>query len=87
MGDDSKALMKVFLPAIEGHVPGDMVRVFRALLEFCYLVQCNVITEDTLNQIQDTLGHFHRYHKIFGLVIPTFSLPRQHSMTHYVYMI
>ncbi|KAG1901623.1 uncharacterized protein F5891DRAFT_1128048 [Suillus fuscotomentosus] len=68
MGDDSKALMKVFLPAIEGHVPGDMVRAFRALLEFCYLVRRNVITEDTLNQIQDALGYFHRYHKIFGLV-------------------
>ncbi|KAG1804349.1 hypothetical protein EV424DRAFT_1330679 [Suillus variegatus] len=86
-GDDSKALMKVFLPAIEGHVPGDMVRAFRALLEFCYLVRRNVITEDTLNQIQDALGHFHRYRKIFGLVVPTFSLPRQHSMTHYVDMI
>jgi hypothetical protein len=79
--------MKVFLPAIEGHVPGDMVCAFYALLEFCYLVQRNVITEDTLNQIQDALGCFHCYRKIFGLVVPTFSLPRQHSMTHYVYMI
>jgi hypothetical protein len=79
--------MKVFLPAIEGHVPGDMVRAFRALLEFCYLVQRNVITEDTLNQIQDALGHFHHYRKIFGLIIPTFSLPRQHSMIHYMDMI
>jgi len=24
-GDDSKALMKVYLPAIEGHVPDDIV--------------------------------------------------------------
>jgi hypothetical protein len=79
--------MKVFLPAIEGHVPGDMVCTFCALLEFCYLVWRNVITEDTLNQIQDALGHFHRYHKIFGLIVPTFSLPRQHSMTHYMDMI
>ncbi|KAG1897368.1 uncharacterized protein F5891DRAFT_1129955 [Suillus fuscotomentosus] len=86
-GNDLKALMKVFLPAIEGHVPGDMVHAFRALLEFCYLVRRNVITEDTLNQIQDTLGRFHRYRKIFGLVVPTFSLPHQHSMTHYVDMI
>jgi hypothetical protein len=48
--------MKVFLPAIEGHVPQDMVRAFRALLEFCYLVRRNVITEDTLIQIQDAEG-------------------------------
>ncbi|KAG1891996.1 hypothetical protein F4604DRAFT_1565619 [Suillus subluteus] len=86
-GDDSKALMKVFLPAIEGHVPEDMVHAFRALLEFCYLVRRNVITEDTLNQIQDALHRFHRYRKIFDVVVPTFSLPRQHSMTHYTDMI
>ncbi|KAG1806680.1 uncharacterized protein HD556DRAFT_1428722 [Suillus plorans] len=82
-GDDSKALMKVFLPAIQGHVPQDMVHVFRTLLEFCYLVWCNVVTEDTLSQIQDALHRFHHYRKIFDIVVPTFSLPRQHSMTHY----
>ncbi|KAJ7885314.1 hypothetical protein B0H14DRAFT_2338731 [Mycena olivaceomarginata] len=27
-GDDSKALMKVYLPAIEGHVPPQMLRAF-----------------------------------------------------------
>ncbi|KAG1849361.1 hypothetical protein C8R48DRAFT_750259 [Suillus tomentosus] len=86
-GDDSKALMKVFLPAIEGHVPQDMVRAFRALLEFCYLVRRNIITEDTLIQIQDALRRFHHYRKIFDTIIPTFSLPRQHSMAHYVDMI
>jgi hypothetical protein len=79
--------MKVFLPAIEGHVPQDMVRAFRALLEFCYLVWRNIITEDTLIQIQDALRRFHHYRKIFDTVIPTFSLPRQHSMAHYVDMI
>ncbi|KAH7917799.1 hypothetical protein BV22DRAFT_1108505 [Leucogyrophana mollusca] len=36
-GDDSKALMKVYLPAIEGHVPPDAIRTFRAFLDFCYL--------------------------------------------------
>ncbi|KAG1896783.1 uncharacterized protein F5891DRAFT_1192680 [Suillus fuscotomentosus] len=86
-GDDSKALMKVFLPAIEGHVPGDMVRAFRALLEFCYLARRDVVTEDTLNQMQDALHRFHRYRQIFDLVVPTFSLPRQHSMIHYTDMI
>ncbi|KAG2126611.1 hypothetical protein DEU56DRAFT_872879 [Suillus clintonianus] len=62
-GDDSKALMKVFLPAIEGHVPEDMVH------------------------IQDALHCFHCYRKIFDVVVPTFSLPHQHLMTHYTDMI
>ncbi|KAG1775478.1 hypothetical protein EV702DRAFT_1180272 [Suillus placidus] len=84
-GDDSKALMKIYLPAIEGHVPTDVVRTFRAFLEFCYLVRRNVITEDTISQIEDVLCRFHHYCAIFLQlgVIPTFSLPRQHSMKHY----
>ncbi|KAH7923128.1 hypothetical protein BV22DRAFT_1016022 [Leucogyrophana mollusca] len=88
-GDDSKALMKVYLPAIEGHVPQDAVRAFRAFLEFCYLVRRNVITEDTLDQIQDALDRFQHYRKIFKAtgVVVSFSLPRQHSMTHYRFLI
>ncbi|KAG2363137.1 hypothetical protein BDR07DRAFT_1375978 [Suillus spraguei] len=86
MGDDSKALMKVYLPAIEGHVPQDVVHTFRALLDFCYLVHRNIITEDTLLEIDDALSHFHHYHEIFKAtgVILHFSLPRQHSLMHYV---
>ncbi|KAH7928302.1 hypothetical protein BV22DRAFT_1103185 [Leucogyrophana mollusca] len=88
-GDDSKALMKVYLPAIEGHVPSEVVRTFRAFLEFCYLVRRNIITEETLNQIQDALDRFHCYREVFrhvGVVF-TFSLPRQHSMKHYPVLI
>ncbi|KAG1894945.1 uncharacterized protein F5891DRAFT_1130746 [Suillus fuscotomentosus] len=82
-GDDSKALMKnlliqqVYLPAIEGHVPTDIVCAFRALLEFCYLVRHNIITEHVLVEIEDALSRFHHYHEIFKTsgTIPTFSLP------------
>ncbi|KAG2124061.1 hypothetical protein DEU56DRAFT_923674 [Suillus clintonianus] len=88
-GDDSKALMKVYLPAIEGHVPTDVVRTFRAFLEFCYLVRRSIITESTLGQIQDALDRFHHYRAIFEStgVVSTFSLPRQHSCTHYILLI
>ncbi|KAG0699126.1 hypothetical protein DFH29DRAFT_983647 [Suillus ampliporus] len=79
--DDSKALMKVYLPAIEGHIPTDVMHTFCMFLEFCYLIWHNIITESTLVQIQDTLNQFHHYRKIFEStgVILTFSLPRQHS--------
>ncbi|KAG2105072.1 uncharacterized protein F5147DRAFT_654257 [Suillus discolor] len=49
-GDYSKALMKVYLPAIEGHVPIDVVRTFRALLEFCYL--CYGETQNLRRSVQ-----------------------------------
>jgi hypothetical protein len=89
MGNNSKALMKVYLPAIQGHVPMDVVCTFRTFLEFCYLVQCNVITESMLVQIQEALDWFHQYRKIFKTtgIIPTFSLPQQHSCSHYILLI
>ncbi|KAG1870501.1 hypothetical protein C8R48DRAFT_596843 [Suillus tomentosus] len=88
-GNDSKALMKVFIPAIEGHVPQDMVHAFRALLEFCYIARRDVITEASLVQLSDALTRFHHYCQIFETTgtVPHFSLPRQHSMTHYADMI
>jgi hypothetical protein len=84
-GDDSKALMKVYLPAIEGHVPPDVVRCFRAFLEFCYIARANVITERTLASLEDALQRFYRYRVVFQTTGVRFniSLPRQHSMAHY----
>ncbi|KAG2116276.1 hypothetical protein DEU56DRAFT_974984 [Suillus clintonianus] len=88
-GDDSKALMKVYLPAIKGHVPQDVVRTFSAFLDFCYIVRREVLMEDDLVQLQDALNNFHQYREVFKTtgVILTFSLPRQHSMQHYCLMI
>ncbi|KAI0632415.1 hypothetical protein C8Q77DRAFT_1218797 [Trametes polyzona] len=85
-GDDSKALMKVYLPAIVGYVPDQMVQAFSAFLEFCYLVRRNVITTETLLQIEDALDRFHQHRVIFkevGVRLAGFSLPRQHSLVHY----
>ncbi|KAI6159829.1 hypothetical protein EDD17DRAFT_1887839 [Pisolithus thermaeus] len=84
-GNDSKALMKVYLPAIEGHVPVEIVRTFRALLEFTYLIHRNVITEETLVTIEDAINRFHKHREIFheSGTVQTFSLPRQHAMKHY----
>lgn len=89
-GNDSKALMKVYLPAIEGHVPQDIVQCFHAFLEFCYIVRQDIITEDTLKKLSDALQCFHQYQKIFqdtGVRINGFSLLRQHSLTHYISLI
>ncbi|KAG2106772.1 uncharacterized protein F5147DRAFT_746201 [Suillus discolor] len=81
-GDDSKALMKIYLAAIKGHVPQDVVRTFSAFLEFCYIVRCEALTEDDLVQLQDALNRFHKYWEVFKAtgVVSTFSLPCQHSL-------
>jgi hypothetical protein len=77
------------LPTIEGHVPEDVVRAFSAFLDFCYLVRRNILTEKSLEEIQDALARFHQYREIFKTTgtVTTFSLPRQHSMVHYVHCI
>ncbi|KAG1869607.1 hypothetical protein F4604DRAFT_2019614 [Suillus subluteus] len=88
-GDDSKALMKVYLAAIEGHVPQDVVCTFSAFLEFCYTVRREALTEDDLVKLQDALDRFHQYREIFKTtgVVSTFSLPCQHSLCHYILLI
>jgi Fe-S cluster biosynthesis and repair protein YggX len=76
----------VWLPAIEGLVPTDVVRTFRAFLEFCYLVRKDNLSETDLDAADDALRRFHQYREVFRRlkVRPLgFSLPRQHSMVHY----
>ena len=52
---------QVWLPAIEGYVPKDMIRAISAFLDFCYLVRRPTITQKTLTGIQDALDRFHHY--------------------------
>ncbi|KAL1753654.1 hypothetical protein FB107DRAFT_217331 [Schizophyllum commune] len=84
-GDDSKALMKVFLAAIAGHVPADMCRAFSSFLDFCYIARRNAITAPMLVELQAALDRFHRFRQVFIDVgiREDISLPRQHSLKHY----
>ncbi|KAF6753796.1 hypothetical protein DFP72DRAFT_813711, partial [Ephemerocybe angulata] len=85
-GDDSKALMKIYLCAIKGLVPPEIVHCIAAFLDFCYLVRRNDIDSDTLIEIQKALRRFHQHREFFqksGVRSTGFSLPRQHSLVHY----
>lgn len=77
--------MKVYINAIEGYVPEEMVCTFRAFLEFCFIAQHDIITDDTLEDLEDALKRFHEYREIFisANVRSNFALPRQHAMKHY----
>ncbi|KAH9951837.1 hypothetical protein B0H21DRAFT_843134 [Amylocystis lapponica] len=86
-GNDSKALMKIFLPAIVGHVPDKMVRCIAALLDFCYLARRSSHDTSTLKAMDNALSRFHTYRTVFeevGIRPNGFSLPRQHALVHYV---
>ncbi|KAI6149580.1 hypothetical protein BKA82DRAFT_128593, partial [Pisolithus tinctorius] len=81
--------LQVYIAAIEGYVPEDVICMFCAFLKFCYFVCQNVITEPTLTVIEDALTCFHSYCEVFwnAQVITEFSLPWQHAMKHYPYLI
>ncbi|KXN81491.1 hypothetical protein AN958_04537 [Leucoagaricus sp. SymC.cos] len=84
-GDDSKGLMKVFLPALVGLVPDEMVHTVAAFLEFCYIVHQDQITETDLKLLQVSVVRFQQEREIFIKVSirNNISLPRQHSLEHY----
>ena len=81
-------LYQVYLPAIAGHVPPQMVRAISSFMEFCYLVRRNVIDEDDIGAIDSAVAKFHIERSIFDDVRPDgYSLPRQHSLVHYTFLI
>ncbi|KXN85618.1 hypothetical protein AN958_11080, partial [Leucoagaricus sp. SymC.cos] len=90
-GDDSKALMKVYISALEDFIPTEMICTLHAFLEFCYIVQKEVIISESLNgSLQEALDHFHEYCDTFvqnGVWQAHRVPPHQHSLIHYCHMI
>jgi hypothetical protein len=78
--------MQVYLPAIEGHVPSEMIQALRALIDFIYIARRDIIDSNDLILLDDALERFHKYRQIFqecGVRPTGFNLPRQHSLIHY----
>jgi hypothetical protein len=78
--------VQVYLPAIDGHVPAEMVQTMHAFLEFCYVARRDIHDTRSLTALDDALQRFHRHREIFrtsGIRANGFNLPRQHSLIHY----
>jgi hypothetical protein len=77
---------QVYLSAIAGHVPAEMVQCISAFMEACYIVRQNAITNTDLQRFEAELKRFHRLRNIFIStgVRKNFSLPRQHALVHYL---
>jgi hypothetical protein len=81
---------QVYLPALEGHVPSEMIHTLHAFIEFCYIIRQDVHDMNTLNELQDALDQFQHYHTIFqtsGVRPNSFNLPHQHLHLHYFKLI
>jgi hypothetical protein len=82
--------MKVYVPAIVGYVPDDMVSCLSAFLDACYITRRQEIDTDALDALDRALDRFWELREIFrtpGIRPTGFSLPRQHALSHYQRMI
>lgn len=78
--------MKVYIPAISGHVPPGVVRTFVAFTNFCYTARREVLDTDSIAELRAHLEDFRRHRVIFeqkGVRPDKLSLPRSHSLGHY----
>ena len=80
--------LQVYLPAITGYVPPQMVRAISSFMEFCYLVRRSVLDDDDLEAINAAVADFHQERVAFNEIhLNGYSLPRQHSIVHYRFLI
>lgn len=79
-------VIQVYLPALVGLVPDDMIRTISTFMECCYIIRRSVLSEESLSHLETSLSQFHQLRKVFehtGVRPDGMSLPRQHSLDHY----
>ncbi len=67
-----------------------MVQCISNFLDACYLVCHADINKDTITKLESAIMHFHESQEVFqdlGVQVTGFSLPWQHSLTHYPHQI
>jgi hypothetical protein len=83
-------LFQVYLSAISGHVPSEMTQTISSFLDVCYIARRANLDNAALKAFDTALAKFYALREVFRMsgVRPTgFSLPRQHSLSHYCYLI
>lgn len=78
--------MKVYIPAIRGYVPDEIVKCFVSFLDACYIARRQDINSDALDTMCMAIDGFKQYREVFrssGVRPKGFALPRQHSLFHY----
>jgi hypothetical protein len=78
------------VPAIAGHVPSEMTQAIASFLDVCYTVRRANLDHAALRAFDTVLAKFYTLREVFHTsgVRPTgFSLPRQHSLSHYRHLI
>ena len=66
------SVLKVYLTAIRGYVPSEMLKCISAFIDVCYIVRRGEITESALAELQTALKRFHEYRQVFQTLGVTF---------------
>ena len=80
----------MYLSAIEGHVPEEMVLAMQAFIDFFYITRQEIHDTHSLETLKAALECFHWHWHIFeecSIQLKGFNLPCQHLMIHYVQLI
>lgn len=85
-GADHKQVQRVFINALVGSIPADIIKPARHLLDFIYIAQYQSHTDDTLLALQEALDGFHAGKEVFVELDcrEHFNIPKFHSLTHYI---
>jgi hypothetical protein len=77
---------QVYVAAISGYVPSEMVQCMSAFMDACYILRQNSITSTALSTARDFVKRFHELRTVFITegVRTSISLPCQHVLTHYL---
>ena len=81
--------MQVYLAAIAGYLPSAIIQCIATFMDACYIARCNAITGPALQHFRSCVEKFHALRNIFiqAGVRTSISLPRQHALDHYFYVI
>ncbi|KAF8889756.1 hypothetical protein CPB84DRAFT_1816420 [Gymnopilus junonius] len=84
-GDDSKALMKVYLAAIAGYLPSAIVQSIAIFMDACYIARRKAISAPALQHLKECIETFHQVRTVFIAlgIHASILLPRQHALFHY----
>jgi hypothetical protein len=82
--------MKVYIPSLVGYVPDDVILCLGAFLDAIYIARRQDIDSSALDDFDRALEKYWGFREVFqisGIRPKGFSLPRQHSLSHYRRMI
>lgn len=85
-GNEYKQMERTFIGAIAGtDIPPEAIKAACALIDFIFIAQFPLHSDDDLDQMDDSLATFHTHKSIFlkSNIRSHFNIPKLHAISHY----